>query len=609
MRSDTGFEERPWRPNAMWLAIAAYFLFVSFGSNLLELRYSYLDRGLAGDWGMTFTPPDPDVVVQSVEPGSAAAALGIRPGDKLHSDQFFTFRRIPLVGETLRFSRVAPGAAMPMQIVAARAETAPMAVPNLLDRIFDDGVRCLLAVGGLWILWRGGGRRSGFILGIALLSMAPFPPVWLPLGRYASYGWGVGVLSLFYAEYALLLPLFSMAFLGEAGVRVPRWARLAFLGGVTATMAIYVIVAAPPGVFPSSTGAAAEFIRSPLAIACFALTIALLGTGWRRGLAESRHRFALLLLAIGLIFLSNMFFVLFDTFTKSNPRVLTNSSTLLRIFGSLLLMYAVLRHKVIDVGFTLNRTLVYGGVSAILLIAFGLAEWGLHELLALEGWEGSALLSAGLAVVIVLAFHPVRRFVEHSVSTIFFRPWRNKEQALRKFVHEAAFFSDPARLAAGFAGALEQFSGATCRVYRLGDDESFACSTGDAATAHADDPTPVALRAHAAVCEIDGSSSVEGVLAFPMIHCHDLEGFAVLGRKPDGDHYRPDEIELVEWATRQVGQDLYGLTVDQLREEREEREREIAILTGRNADLQLALSNRAAPRRLGRVPAKAAPAL
>jgi hypothetical protein len=43
---------------------------------------------------------------------------------------------------------------------------------------------------------------------------------------------------------------------------------------------------------------------------------------------------------------------------------------------------------------------------------------------------------------------------------------------------------------------------------------------------------------------------------------------AVLGAKPSGRGWRPDEIELIGWATRQVGLDLHALTVEQLENER-----------------------------------------
>ena len=580
---------RQWRPNAVWLAVAAYFLFVALGTNLLELRYAYIDSAMAGSWGMTFSQNGAEAIVRSVEPGSGAANAGIAPGDRLRSVDGYGWRQIPLTGETLHVLRVSPGRTTALQFVAARANPPPMVVPNPSDRLFDDAVRLLLTLTGLFILWRGTARRSGFLLGLALMS--PFPPVWLPLTSGAYYAWNVAFTSVVSSAYGLLFPLFAMSFVAESGIRIPAWARLLFWACVTAMIGRILFSAAlPPGLFGGTPYEVQKAIQSPMAVADFALTLAILAYGWRRGTAESRHRYALLLMAIGLIFLCNVLFVVFLNTSASNPRVLTDSSTLLRITGSLLFAYAVLRHRVIDVGFTLNRTLVYGAVSAILLAAFGLAEWAADQVLALQGWESNALVSAGLAVTIFLAFHPVRHFVEHHVSTIFFRPWRDKEQALRKFVHEGGFFTDRARLAQAFAQALERFTGATCGVYRRAEDGSFTCA--EFQTVDADDATPVALKARAETCEVGENSRVEGALAFPMIHCHDLEGFAVVGAKHEGERYRPDEIELIAWATRQIGQDLYRLDVVQLRREREKLDRDVAMLAARNADLQLALANR-----------------
>jgi hypothetical protein len=594
-----------WRANTAWIALAAYVLIFSLGSNLLEIRYSYFNPEVAGSWGMIFAPDEADVRVQSVEPGSRAAALGIRTGDLLRPANQFVFRQIPVAGETLRFVRVSRGIATPMTLLVDRAKTPPMAVPILVDRLLDDSVRVLICFGGLFILWRGR-SRSSFLLGLGLIALLPFPPTWMPL-RALPFGiWNVGVSSLFYlGQFAV--PLFAMAFLTEAQIRVPPWAKQAFwLAFTVAAVTFAVDLVFPPGVFPSWVYFVDRSVAVPSGLSPFALAISILTVGWRRGTAESRHRLVLLLLALSLILLSNSLFIMFDNFSQANPRALTAASSMCRMSGSLLFGYAILRHRVIDIGFTLNRTLVYGAVSAILLAAFALAEWGLHQVLALEGWEGGALLSAGLAVAVFLAFHPVRRFVEHYVSAIFFRPWRNKEQALRKFVHEAGFFKDAAQLGVAFSDALERFSGVPCCVYRVADDGSYTCPIGKMATAHADDPIAVALRARAEPCDIEGATTaIDGAHAFPMVHGHDLEGFAVLGRKLNGERYRPDEIELVQWASRQVGLDLFALSVDQLKGEREERNRDIAVLTGRIGELQGVLSSRLVPLRSRRLSMKA----
>jgi len=61
---------------------------------------------------------------------------------------------------------------------------------------------------------------------------------------------------------------------------------------------------------------------------------------------------------------------------------------------------------------------------------------------------------------------------------------------------------------------------------------------------------------------------------------------AVLGSKPSGLHWRPDEIELVGWATRQVGLDLHALKVEQL-------EAAAAALRHENATLRSIIPQRA----------------
>lgn len=596
---------RPWRPNAAWIVLAAYIMIVSLGSNLLEIRYSYFKSELAGSWGMIFVPEGADLRVQSVESGSRTASLGIHAGDLLRSANRFVFRQIPVAGETVQFVRVSRGVATQMVLSVDRAKAPPMAVPDRPDRLLDDSVRIFICLLAVFIFWRGR-SRSSFLLGLGLISLLSFPANWLPLTPLAFAVWNTSGNSLFYlGQFAL--PLFAMAFLIEAQIRVPPWAKKGFWLALTVAAVQYAIdVVFPRGQFPSWVYHVDNALEVPTGLAPFALAIGILTVGWRRGTAESRHRVVLLLLALSLILLSNSLFIMFYTSSEANPRALTAASSMCRMLGSLLFVYAILRHRVIDVGFTLNRTLVYGSVSGILLAAFALAEWALHQLLALEGWEGSALFSAGLAVAVFLAFHPVRRFVEHYVSTIFFRPWRNKEQALRNFVHEAGFFKDPARLSAAFSDALERFSGAPCCVYRVADDGSYICATGKTPTADADDAVTVALRARAEPCDIEGATTaIDGAHAFPMIHGHDLEGFAVLGRKLDGERYRPDEIELIEWASRQLGLDLFALSVDQLKGEVEEHERNITVLTGRISELQSVLSSRLAPTSQRRLPTKA----
>jgi len=65
----------------------------------------------------------------------------------------------------------------------------------------------------------------------------------------------------------------------------------------------------------------------------------------------------------------------------------------------------------------------------------------------------------------------------------------------------------------------------------------------------------------------------------PSIHHGELDGFVLLGLKPNGDSYRPDETEVLGFAAHQVGLDFRALRMELL-------EREVTQLTIGNQQLQ-----------------------
>jgi hypothetical protein len=81
----------------------------------------------------------------------------------------------------------------------------------------------------------------------------------------------------------------------------------------------------------------------------------------------------------------------------------------------------------------------------------------------------------------------------------------------------------------------------------------------------------VALRAkRGPVDPADTASSLAPGLALPMLHRNVLLGFALLGFKPGGDAYRPDEAEVLAYAAHHIGLDLHALKIEQLERERTE---------------------------------------
>jgi hypothetical protein len=202
----------------------------------------------------------------------------------------------------------------------------------------------------------------------------------------------------------------------------------------------------------------------------------------------------------------------------------------------------------------------------------------------LAGRETHVLLDAAIAVGVFLAFHRVRNAGENLIERLFFHAWHAKEEALRKFVREAPFITRPEALLSAFTKALDRFtSGAGYALYRRTPAGDYARVTATLAEApehvDADEPLTVALRAHQTptYCN-DAHSTLPGELALPSVHHGELDGFVVLGCKPNGEIYRPDEKEVLGYAAHQVGLDFRALRMEQL-------EREVAEQSARIRDL------------------------
>ena len=234
------------------------------------------------------------------------------------------------------------------------------------------------------------------------------------------------------------------------------------------------------------------------------------------------------------------------------------------IIAPSLLAYAVLRHKLFDLGIAVNRTLVFTAISAVLLVGFGTLEWAVDHLVPEEWHKESALYSAGIAAGLFLLFHRIRDFVEQIIERLFFRSWHQNEAALKRFVAAAAHVEKPAALTGQFVAELGRFAGgAAAALYVRSPDGDYASATG--ATIDADDPALPAMRAEQAhIVPAEVGSNAPAALALPMMHQAALAGFVLLGPKPTGEDYRPDEIDVLGWATQQVGLDLQAIRVREL---------------------------------------------
>jgi hypothetical protein len=565
------------RVSTLWVILVAVIGLAAVAHNATQFWDEWRGRRVPDvGFAVDAIVADHYVRVSAVTPGGLMARAGVRIGDLWRPDDLgfmgyapvgapfgFTLRH----GATLSHHVVIPGLAPPRPDQQARS----------LAMLFVDLSWTSSVLIGLFVAIRSRGRASTILLGAALIctTMGGNRLYLYELDSVLKPTFYIAFSAMFFAGPPLML-IFSLRVVEEALGRVSRfiWNGTLLYGAATSlfsTMITYEGMTLsnilPINFFDTN------FYIPPLQAIGYISALGILCWGWAKTGGQNRTRLGFMVVAIGLVTIcirvaSVLVVATGDAWTLSNPLVLVN--VVGGLLGAGVFAYAVLRHRVLDLGFAVNRTLVYAAVSAILLSAFGLTEWAVDHLVPVAGREKNGLLDAAIAVGVFLTFHRVRDAVEHGVERLFFRRWQMAEKRLRLFVHEAAFVTRSDTLTGRFGEALGHFSdGAEAAVYLVDEGGVVRRADGSASgvgeTIDLDDPALVSIRAEPKAMRLeDTGTSLPFRLIAPMVNRNQVIGVALLGAKPDDTDYRPDEIELIEWATRQVGLDLHALKVEQL---------------------------------------------
>jgi hypothetical protein len=311
------------------------------------------------------------------------------------------------------------------------------------------------------------------------------------------------------------------------------------------------------------------------------LTVLSLFDGWRqcRGEPRERHRWLLLAFACGTI---PPFLTMIPALDWAPAGI--RFTVMLFFAGQFamyaLLAYAVLRHRVFSFDFAISRAVVFSAVSLLLLCAFGLTEWLLGPMLhGSAGTDAAArrphpLFDAGLAVLVSLGFNQVHARIEGTIERLLFRKWHAREHELRAYLAAATRCTATQPLLESAVAAFECFTGGAgvaVYLYQRGEyllvgGHGPACQPAAIGT---DDALAVTLRSALKPVQPGAGGAAAGCeLALPMCHRNHMNGLVLLGQKPLGETYRPDEIALLGFATQQIGLDLHALRVAALEQDR-----------------------------------------
>ena len=292
---------------------------------------------------------------------------------------------------------------------------------------------------------------------------------------------------------------------------------------------------------------------------------------WLLAVGTERQRIGWVSLCMGSIFTTYAVYVVSSALgyglAGSNW---ANALDAIQLAGFVALAYAMMRYRLFDVGFAINRTLVFSITSVLLILVFFLTERAAHSFLHFTDSGKSAWFDGAIAFALFFSFNRLHHRVDHLIERVLFGAWHKNATALRHFVTKSAHYTDASDLRLALCQEMERYTGgAEYALYRVGADGQFtrvAATLDDApATFGANEDVAVSLRASHKDLDLSLMRWAHGgEIALPMMQGAKLDGLVILGRKPSGDNYRPDEIEALAFAVAQTGLILFALRVDEL---------------------------------------------
>jgi hypothetical protein len=501
--------------------------------------------------------------------GSPLPAAGVSIGDLIVAPP----RGWLAEGERVTLQVAHDGQTRTVEVRAAR-ESAQSGFDFAL--LLEGAIAVLALILGTLLLLRRWRDETALALACCMLTgAAALPPILSPVGPLA-------ISVILWTSSALTLVLILLAWvallMAPHGGRVHQWIARACHG---LTVALLAWACTAGWYFFGNAVPAAHLLvgdgRVAIQALAFVLCVVAYVSAWRRVEAEQRERLRWLFvgLACGVVSLGMTVGLLALNLSVGHTSfvVVTLLSDVIAAVAFVILAYAILGQRVIDVGFAINRAIVYAVLTGIMLLGFGVVEWLVDHVLEFEERKKSVLLDGALALGVFLVFHRIQHWVSHTVEHVFFRSWHVRAEALDRFLEMSEHFTDPDVLGKAALEALDTYTESVgSSLYGRDAQGRFVLMRStlpDAAATWGPNDLAV-LRLNASlgkpvvidVLDVASEHHAE-TWFFPLARRGKLVGFVMLREKRNRDVYRPDQIERVARAVRQVGFDLYALRLEQ----------------------------------------------
>ncbi len=211
------------------------------------------------------------------------------------------------------------------------------------------------------------------------------------------------------------------------------------------------------------------------------------------------------------------------------------------VFFAFALAFSVLRYRLWDIDPLINRTLVYGGLTLLVLTLYGAIVFGLG---AAFGASGNVLLAVAATGVIAIAFNPLRQRLQRAVNRLMYGERDDPATVLARLGQRLETAIAPEATLSTIAETVAQTLKVPYVAIELTTDDRSARPT-----------------------TVEHPSSVRrppSVVCFPLIYHSEPLGQLLVAPRAPGEAFSPADRRLLEQIAQQAAPAVhaYRLTAD-----------------------------------------------
>jgi hypothetical protein len=414
------------------------------------------------------------------------------------------------------------------------------------------GNNLLLSILGLLVLWRGRNKAAGYMAAWLVVTSLGFG---FNYGPGADGTLGLWMQSLAICAYSLGRVIFYLMIETLLGASLKPRARILARIIFALILALGTATILGGHLIYAVSGWAGLMLPAfgILFTAAYIVPALMLVFGYSRALQAQKPHLRWLLFSTATLLVS---IFLSNTSVMDRVTTLAVQSAFIGV-GFCGFAYTVLRHRVMDVSVVLDRTLVYGATTALVVgIVATLNSVALRVTL---GEHTSLLLQIVIPLALGIVLGKLRIYMDRVVERVFFRRKYLADKALRAFARQAGHMESATRLLDAAAREIQRHMRAPAVAIYSAEKQGYRRlrqAGDDVFPEHLDidDAALVAIRTERADVELPdvGSALGNDGCVFPMIVLGNLRGAVVLLNRPS-EHYVTDERELLTHVASDVG--------------------------------------------------------